>query len=314
MVWNINSVRTKLEKQTTQALLNKYDIVGLIEVKTKERIHLPGYICYRKSDASDGHRGGTVVLVRRALQSSVISVDTSKVDQVWIRLTMLANVLLGIVYVPPIDSRYFNPKSFSDLQEKIIQEREENKNVLIMGDLNARFGVGVRDILPSISTRSNIDMSYPIINDPINRPNDNANTMSSICMDNNLIVVNNLKMEGIHFQSKLTYRKGNEWVSELDTCIASVDILKNIEGFCVYDDLTLPSDHAPIAVSLSPTRADRAALVARARGLGDHATLHSSCNHANLVKRPLKFNTINVKAYVDFRRIYCLVKSKNIIY
>ena len=182
----------------------RYDVIGLNEVKTRERIYLPGYVCYRNTVTSDRHRGGTVVLVRRCLQSSVMCVDVKMKDQIWLRLSHLANVLLGFVYVPPTDSQYFNPISFSYMQEKIIRGEEENCRVLILGDLNARFGPSVRDILPSIVVPGSDNCTYPVIPDQVNRPNDNAQTMSTICMEQKLVVINNLKIGEKHFKSNLT--------------------------------------------------------------------------------------------------------------
>lgn len=82
-----------------------------------------------------------VVLIRRYLQSSVTSVDTEMKDQIWMKLSLINNVLLRFVYVPPTDSQYFNPNSFSYIQEKSVCVKEENCHVLLMGDLDTRFGI-----------------------------------------------------------------------------------------------------------------------------------------------------------------------------
>ena len=80
--WNINGVKTKLEKKCVLDLLLQYDIIGLNEVKTTLRVSLPGYVSYRSVCNVSGHRGGTVVLVKNYLSSSVMKVDTTTQDQV----------------------------------------------------------------------------------------------------------------------------------------------------------------------------------------------------------------------------------------
>ena len=68
-------------------------------------------------------------------------------DPIWLRMSLLSNVMLGFVYVPPVDSQYFNPNSFSYMQEKIMLGEEEDYKVLLMGDLkNTRFGTSVQNI------------------------------------------------------------------------------------------------------------------------------------------------------------------------
>ena len=119
--------------------------------------------------------------------------------------------------------------------------------------------------------------------------------MTTVCMEQNLMVVNNLKHCEKYFKSNLTYRKRNNWISEIDVCIASYKILNCIQSFNVNNDLNLPSDHAPIAVALSPTLVDRAALAVRAGALGDHATLYSRCQQKSKVKCPIKLCNINIE-------------------
>ena len=273
-------------------------MIGLNEVKTTECVSLPGYVCYRNTGRTDGHRGGTVVLVKRWLQASVMSLDVEMKDQVWIKLPVLSSVLLGFVYVPPTDSQYFNPNSFSYIQEKIISGKEENCSVVLLGDLNTRFGCGVRNILGNIRTPDCDNLAYPVIPDKINSANENANIMSTVCIEQSMVVLNNLKFNERYFESKLTYRKKSEWVSEVDVCIASRKMLCNVESFSVNNDLSLPSDHAPIAAVISPPVVDRRSLDMRARSLGDHATLYSRCRQRSQPRRHVKYEDINNENFI----------------
>ncbi len=116
--WNVNGVRSKLENDRVKSLLLRYDVIGLNEVKTKAKVSLPGYDSY-KSDNCDHNRGGTAVLIRRRPMDFIVSIDTTMKDQVWIRLSVLCSIIIGACYIPPSDLQYFNPYSFSFIQERL---------------------------------------------------------------------------------------------------------------------------------------------------------------------------------------------------
>ncbi len=145
IAWNINGVKTKLEKKCVQDLILIYDVVSLDEVKTALRVSLPGYVAYRSESSGSAQRGGTMVFSKNDLSSSVFEVGTSIQDQVWLRLRDVADTVFGFVYVPPRDSPYFTHISFSAMQEKMLSQ-ETGTKYCILGDLNARFGVYVREL------------------------------------------------------------------------------------------------------------------------------------------------------------------------
>lgn len=120
----------------------------------------------------------------------------------------------------------------------------------IMGDLNARFGHFVRDI-PKLAELPNSGLySYPSLPDPVRNPNDNAYIVSTICIESEILILNNLKTQDKHFVSNKTYCKGREWVSELDICAMSPTLVSSVSDFCVIKDDSLPSDHAPVSLNI----------------------------------------------------------------
>ncbi len=145
--------------------------------------------------------------MKQHLCQYVMSVDTNMKDQVW--LSLLSDILLGFIYVPPSDSQYFNPNSFSYIQEKIKWSESEGLEVMLMGDLNARFGASVRNIPVRAGVPDCYSYTYPIVPDSVVRLSHNASVLSTICIDHALLVINNLKIGNIHHESKLTYRAGN---------------------------------------------------------------------------------------------------------
>ncbi len=289
--WNINGVRSKLENDRVQALLLKYDLIGLNEVKTKAKVSLPGYVSF-KSDNCEHNRGGTVVLIRRRVMDSVVSIDTTMKDQVWVRLSALGNIIIGICYIPPSDSQYFNPYSFSFIQEKLRKSEEEGLKTIILGDMNSRFGTSVRN-LPMRAGIPYCDMySYPVIPDLVDRPSHNADILADVCVDNKLLIVNNLRYMNRCYESALTYKAGNRWISELDICCVSHEIIECVSSFDVMCDACLPSDHALIAIGVKPPLVDRVSLLERATQLGVSA---EQCLYQHNYVRSLKFENVDLE-------------------
>lgn len=114
MTWNINALKTKLEKPVVQTLLLQHNIIR----------------------GGSPHREGTVVMVKNYLARHVSSADYCLDDQVWLKFRCIPRILFGFCYIPPHDSEYFNHQSFAAIQEKI---SDGNCNYVIMCDLNCRF-------------------------------------------------------------------------------------------------------------------------------------------------------------------------------
>ena len=53
------------------------------------------------------------------------------------------------------------------------------------------------------------------------------------------------------FSDAPTFRRKQQWISQLDFCIVSRDILHDINSFEVIQDLKLPSDHAIISLDMN---------------------------------------------------------------
>lgn len=133
----------------------------------------------------------------------------------------------------------------------------------------------------------------------IQYPNDNAFILSTICQESHLILLNNLKTRTNYFPSKRTYRKGEDWVSELDVCLVSPGVLDRVNEFSVLQNLELPSDHAPISLSLILPCTDMDILRSRAQYLGDHAVLYSQSSNNQGAIKPLNMNIIDERLFIS---------------
>ena len=278
----------------------EHDIVFLCETMTNIPISVPGFVVFNgNSCVNSPNRGGTALLIRNDMSEFVYDTDRPINDQIWFRLSSIPEMLFGGCYIPPSDSLYYDDQSFSHIVRKRL-EHPEWKYVLF-GDFNSRFGPVIQTLV-----KHDPSMNYRVI-DPINNPNQNGNRLLGILRDCDLLIVNNLRYGNLHFDGHLTYRMRSRWVSELDFFIVSRDIIASICQFSVNTSLSIPSDHAPISLSLNcaplkSTTGDQ--LLCRASQLGDHAVLHNTVppgEHDGQPRRrrPLRGDSID---FNDFQR------------
>ena len=298
MSWNINAVKTKLEKTNVYDMIKEYDLISLNEIKTPLKISCPGYISLTSRDMSNPSRGGTCVLIKNQLISQVSGLDLSIPDQVWLQLKYLPGILFGFVYVPPHDSPYFSETSFSAIQEKLKTVSSVN-DFIIVGDINARLGKKLRELPDDLDIN---ELSYPTIPDPIQTANTNANIIYSMCCEEKLAIVNNAKIKNKHFNSKLTYKQGRIWTSELDLCIMSPNLLNSITNFNIIQDFSLPSDHTPLSITLKQCLC-LDTLLEHATYLGDHAVFYSR-NKRNVCKKPIKYSQVDPPCFLNKLSLY----------
>ena len=91
-------------------------------------------------------------------------------------------------------------------------------------------------------------------------------------------------------------------------------MVKCQSDFIVRQDIPLPSDHAPVAITVHPPNVDVACLCSCAQYLGDHATLYTRVSDKPFVKQPLQLDKINVESFCDAlaRRDLHLLNHNNI--
>ena len=187
MSWNINAVKTKIEKDNVLSLFSKFD-VSINEIKTQCQVSVAGYLSIMSRDGAHPHRDRTCVLVKDHLWPYVTEMGVSVPGQVWFKLKCVPDTLFGFCYIPPPDSPYFSFVALGRIQEKI-KTNSYNRCVLL-DDFNARYGNSVRELPVDLGLR---DLSYPNIEDLVRIANDNAKALLGMCTDEHLLVLNNLK-------------------------------------------------------------------------------------------------------------------------
>ena len=250
--------------------LLKHDIIFLSETKTNCDFHVPGFnVIIGKTKSPNC--GGVALLVRNALSDKISFVDVSYSEQIWAKFSFLPQVIFGGCYVPPSDSIYYSDENF-----------------------NAKFGCAVNELV------NNEPMLQYLPCDPNRRGNSNGSRLLNICRDSGILLVNNIQYGNVHIRGALMYREKHQWVSELDICLISKDAIKAVSNLHVDQNLSMPSDHAPVTVSLDRGHLESTSssdLLTRAGQLGNHTVLHKA--HAptavnkQISRRPVRYTDID---------------------
>ena len=210
--------------------------------------------------------------------------DKSYENILTFQLSFLPNFVFVLCYITPADSPYYDKAVFGKLHSILVQNH--GRDIMMFGDFNARIEArALEDRRKALAYNVSEDETF----------NANGRKLIQMCKDNNLAIINNLCYGDKVFNSKLSYRKGKKWISELDYCISTLNTLQYVEKFEMLQNaangMNFPSDHAMLSVTLdvtSATRCDLTNLKLRARDLGrsvydeDLETIQSSINIANV--------------------------------
>ena len=281
----MNGLRNKFESDCVLKWMSRHDIVVLSEIHRATVKHAPGFIPIIANNPSPNHRGGLVVLFKYSIYPEVFNIDKTVPEQLWFRLRSVPDVQFCGAYIAPSDSLYFNENSFAEMQA-----RSNDRPCVIVGDLNARCGDKVRELMVPGVTYNPIDKVQ----------NDNGRDVLQICKDNNLLVLNNLVAEERSFPSDLTFRRRKKWISEVDVCLLSSDLVDYAQSFHVSHD-DYPSDHAPVLVELAfkPDMINPRALLTRAENLNGHAVLLSDAYNPSLCRKAIPLHTIHPVTFFE---------------
>ena len=274
MTLNVCGLKTKLLCPEFTDYLNEFDIISCEETKLDnlDEIHLDQHQCFQKNrkQKTKSKSGGIAVFIRNDLcKHFTTTIETDCEYVLWFKMSKSLfnadeDVVFGAVYIPPASSSY----NVNDILEEFYFELDENarlyKNLIIMGDLNARIAT-----LPDI-TETDSDFYSHIDVDPdevfsidcifeLKKCNFDVKRMSQdrisnkcgrnlieCCKYNDLLILN-----GRAFLDRNIGRTTCKNSSVVDYVICSLSFLKYLTYFEIKDFCELYSDaHAPIEFSL----------------------------------------------------------------
>ena len=124
-----------------------------------------------------------------------------------------------------------------------------NGKIVILGDFNGRCGRNISDVLERLELPKKYfyDKDLP---DPVEKPNGNAEKLLQLCKDTACLIVNNLHCDKKYFKGSRTFRRRDVWISEIDLAVVSSSVVYSVESLQFDTDLSIPSDHSPVTLSL----------------------------------------------------------------
>ena len=108
-----------------------------------------------------------------------------------------------------------------------------------------------------------------------------------------MVLLNNVKVGTKHFLSDKTYKKGSEWVSQLDIGVLSHSVLNRMTEFSVLQRECSSFDHAPIAMTMTLLSVDMDNLCTRANYLGEHAVITCEPGRSKCIKKFVHWKAID---------------------
>ena len=129
--------------------------------------------------------------------------------------------------------------------------------------------------------------------------------MTSLCVDCDMAPLNHLKIHGKLFTGDLTYREGKRWVSEVDWFIASFAAIPAISRLDIDQNLSVPSDHAPVSITIDCELLQSPkveSLLDRSLMLGAHSVASTKPSVPPGIprkRRQVKYSDVNRDAFVE---------------
>ena len=232
------------------------------------------------------NHGGICLYVKYNLVSQISLMRFDSDDGIWVSFSHTENIIFGGFYIPPHSSPYYNESLFSTINSRL---KEFSKPCVLLGDFNAK-------IADFNSILSNPKFSYPYQSS--NDRNFNVNILKSICVDNTLVILNNLKTFRKTFLGNFTFRQSTRWVSEMDLCILNPLLLPNILKFDIIRDLTLPSGHAILHLTFN------AKMICNTKDLVERSSeLLTEHNTVACVKKSIHYRMIDQSKFKNLMNI-----------
>ena len=139
--------------------IGKFDFMCVCETKTDEydTVDIDGYVYFSKHRSHPFERksGGIGVYIRNNL-SHHVQISKSESEYVlWLVIHKSVtgyseNIVLGIVYIPPHNSRFFKEDDFIIFKNEVTELSNADPFFMLAGDLNARMS-NILDIIESDS-------------------------------------------------------------------------------------------------------------------------------------------------------------------
>ncbi|MES9880523.1 MAG: reverse transcriptase family protein [Sedimenticola sp.] len=264
-------------------LVNLYDILCVTETKLDafDIISIPNYTLFTKHRKQNYFRksGGIGIFVKDNISPFIQEIISDSEYVHWLSVnkdftSLEENIIIGTVYIPPSNSRFFNDDDFMNLEMEMVSMCSTYKYVFVTGDTNGRTGE-IADYTPADNFLSDLfdyDMDSISFFNADNcltelgiskdrksldkRKNQIGYRLLDICRGNNLFILNGRIGKDRNI-GKLTFRNQ----SLIDYTLVSCHSMKLVSDFDVIDTDSLFSDghcllHMEIKINPEPPTTD----------------------------------------------------------
>ena len=279
--WNIQGVISpvhgnKFEDEEFIKTINGQNLVILTETHewdartSKEKgenfsMHIDGFTIKSKprpkSKKAKTHFGGLAIAVKNGLENNINILNSRSENIMWIRIAcsgMEKDLLLGVIYISPINSSYTTNKlkdvyeTWEILEEEIIKFKDIY-NVCLSGDFNARTGLLCDYIVNDDTIYTDLPINYNLDMENISRNNCDkkinafGKRLIELCKMCGIRIMNGRKLGDS--VGKMTCHEYNG-SSAVDYFLADSEIASHIRTVEVLDRFDHISDHCPISVTI----------------------------------------------------------------
>ena len=260
-------------------LIAKYDIFCTVETKLDihDIISCQGYnfISNPRKQTVLRKSGGIGIYIKNEIFEYVSSIETLSDYSIWIRISKVftkldQDIIIGVCYVPPQSSKYYNEDDFALLEQEIMSFCSESEYVFLTGDFNAQTA-NMRDFTCSDAlfdkyldldqdTVDYFDQEAFLLNNNISidrvskdtKTNNTDYKIVDICKNNNLLILNGRYGQDAG-QGNFTFRDQ----SVIDYSISSNKGFKILTDFKIEELDRIYSDgHYLLEMNLSLNLAD----------------------------------------------------------
>ena len=257
--------------------LKKFDIVLINETHFNERIKCPdGFIFEGRSEKIESKtpRGGVAVFKNKQCSINIEIICNSMRDCIVFEVKN-SSMVIAAQYIPPSNSIYFDGIYMENL--KLLYDKFKIKNLLLLGDLNARVGdVSYSD--PAIKHCKN----------PDNIVNSNGRQLLKwMEQREDMILLNGLRYKDRHFDSNYTFYRGQ---SKSQNDLAFSNDVSSILSFSIHQKL-IQSDHCPIIINCQMRLSTPMEFV---HDCAYHTFSNDQYDVNRRLKKPIRFDRIDI--------------------
>ena len=261
---NVCGLKSRLQFPEFSDTLSHYDIFCVTETKLDytDVISMPRYtfLSQERKQTFIRKSGGIGIFFRNNLESKIKRIETASDYIFWLRMdkalfNIHKDLILGILYIPPAQSRFLNDDEYSYLEMEITSMCIQSPYSCLTGDMNARssnlcdFITADSTIADSMNfdqeTLSFFNQAEELVKLNVNRErisqdkstNNNGYRLIDICISNNLFLLNG-RFGKDSKVGKCTFRNQ----SLIDYTICSIDCMRLLLDFDFIDTDALYSD------------------------------------------------------------------------